>query len=122
MGESQPRSGRTIDPKTLAAILRDQITEEEELGRGGNTEEERAIDALAAKRLAFADAISTMSAEELSVTLHVDVRFGDRSLGSVELTPDMKLLDFLIFANFAGPRFSGSDPNAEDPGWADSEA
>ncbi|HMH47239.1 MAG TPA: hypothetical protein VK538_05930, partial [Solirubrobacteraceae bacterium] len=96
--------------------------EEEELCRGGNAEEERALDAIAAKRLAFAEAISTMSAEELIVTLHVDVRFGDRSLGSVELTPDMKLLDFLIFANFARPPFSGSDPNGEDLGGTGSEA
>jgi len=104
MGESHGRSRTTIDPKTLAAILRDQIAEEEELCRGGDAEEERELDALAAKRLAFAEAISTMSAEELIVTLHVDVRFGDRSLGSVELTPGMRLLDFLVLGNFAEDR------------------
>jgi hypothetical protein len=122
MANSHRRSGRTIDPHTLAAILRDQITEEEGLCRGGDDAEEWALNAIAAKRLAFADAISTMTAEELIVTLHVDVRFGDRSLGGVELTPDMKLLDFFILANFASPRFSGRDPDGEDHGGVDPES
>jgi hypothetical protein len=104
MGASHKHPGTAIDPESVAAILRDQVTEEEELCRGGDAEEERALDALAAKRLAFADAISTMSAEELRVTLQVDVRFGDRSLGSVELTPGMKLLDFFVLGNFAEDR------------------
>jgi hypothetical protein len=93
----------TIDPEILAAILRDQITEEEDLCRGVSAEEELQLDALAAKRLAFADAISTMSAEELSVTLRIEVQLGEHGVGSVELTSDLKLVDFLVLSHVAKP-------------------
>jgi hypothetical protein len=109
----------TIDPVTLAAVLRDQTTEEEELCRDGDAEEQRALKELTAKRLAFADAISTMSREELSVTLRVDVHLGDHAAGVVELTSAMELIDFLVLRDLALPHFSSGGSHRGDHGEGD---